>query len=75
MYGQYTVKIKNEPVRTNNSAPKKMSSMEEVFDWYSRTIHLIPANFSEQYFTKSERQWQLIRPVGDCEMVVLELID
>lgn len=75
MYGQYLVKIKNEVSRIKNSAPQKMSSMEDVFNWYSQTALPNPVNFPEQYFVKHEREWKLIRPVGDCEMVILRLID
>ena len=74
MYGKYSVKIKGdkEIVKKSN---EQMSSMTEVFNWYSQTVHPNPANLPEQCFEKGEREWRLIRPVGDCEIVVLELID
>ena len=75
MYGQYVVKVAGEAKREERSK-EPMSSMEEVFNWYSRTVLPIPVRLSEQCFEKfSEREWRLKEPQGDCEMIVLRLLD
>ena len=75
MYGQYIIKIKDQAewVETSN---EPLSSMEEVFDWYAKTARPNPVKLSKERFEElSSREWRLRNPVGDCEMVVLKLID
>lgn len=73
MHGQYVVNVAGENERAVSSKIP-MSSMEEVFHWYSQTALPNPVRLSEQCFEKvSEREWRLKEPQGDCEMIVLRL--
>ena len=75
MVGQYTYKVKGEPQKSKESVVE-LSSMDEVYNWYSNVAVPNPINLPIEYFIKvSDKEWQLKKAVGDCEMVILRLID
>lgn len=74
MHGQYIAKVNGEPEKSKTS-DIQLSSMEEVFDWYIKTIRVIPLSFSEESFEKTDSEWRLKKAEGDCESVILKLID